>query len=70
MKGVRQRPSGAWEARITNDHKPIYLGQFPTDLEAAFAYDQKARELFGEFACPNFHPDYEGAYYERRSMND
>lgn len=66
LKGVRQRTTGMWEARITCEHKPLYIGQFHEEITAAFAYDRKARELFGEFACPNFHPDYEGAYHDMR----
>ena len=37
-----------------------YLGVFPTAEEAAHAYDQKARELHGEWAILNF-PDSEAA---------
>jgi len=71
LKGVHARKGGLkWEARITHAGKQAHIGEYLSTIEAAFAYDRKARELFGEFACPNFHPDYEGAYYERRSMND
>jgi len=33
--------------------KRIQIGNFPTAIEAARAYDAKAVELFGEFACTN-----------------
>jgi hypothetical protein len=32
----------------------FYLGNFATQKEAARAYDEKARELYGEFAVLNF----------------
>jgi len=32
----------------------IYLGIFDSDVEAAKGYDQKAKELFGQFARLNF----------------
>lgn len=42
-----------WQAYITTDEKQIGLGHFDTELEAAKAYNNKALELFGEFACLN-----------------
>lgn len=43
-----------WGAYIRNEGKKIYLGTYRTAEDAARAYDEKARELFGEFACVNF----------------
>lgn len=41
-----------WQASIGN----LYIGWYATPEAAAHAYDAKARELYGEFARPNF-PD-------------
>ncbi|PWA11094.1 endonuclease [Pueribacillus theae] len=43
-----------WVAEIRHNGKQIHLGYFFHEIEAAYAYDQAALELFGEFASPNF----------------
>jgi len=56
-KGVSwHKCSRKWSARIRCDGKLYNLGDFDNEMEAAMAYDDKAVELFGEFAWPNF-PD-------------
>lgn len=43
-----------WVARITHNYKNIHIGCFNTAEEAALAYDEKAKELFGDYAWLNF----------------
>ena len=43
-----------WRVRIMYNRKTHNLGYFEDEIEAAKVYDQKARELFGEFAWLNF----------------
>ena len=68
FKGVlwqkRANGSGFWKATITKDGVVRYLGSFPTDLEAAAAYNAAAIELYGAFAAIN---DLGQAADERRS---
>jgi hypothetical protein len=48
--GRRQK----WMAQIQSQGHNRYLGLFTTPEEAAHAYDDAARALFGEFAAVNF----------------
>ena len=50
-KGVRRHRS-KWQANIFKGKK-IYIGSFDNEDEAARAYNEKAKELFGEYARPN-----------------
>ncbi len=43
-----------WKAEICLNHKHICIGYFNSEIEAAKAYDKKAKELFSEFARTNF----------------
>lgn len=55
-KGVfrtKNSKKNPWRARITNNGKRIHLGVFPSKKEAAIAYNEKAKELFGDFAATN-----------------
>lgn len=55
FRGVtRHRQLNKWQAMICLDNERRYLGVFDDEEEAARAYDRKARELFGDFARPNF----------------
>jgi len=55
FKGVvRHKRAKKWQAQIMFKKENIYLGLHKTKIEAAQAYDKKAKELFGEFANLNF----------------
>ncbi len=43
-----------WQAQIGDNGKYRYLGYFTDEKLAACAYDDAAREIFGEFAVCNF----------------
>lgn len=54
LKGVCFYPkTGKWRAYIQKDKKWKQIGYFETKEEAAVAYNEKAKELFGEFAWLN-----------------
>lgn len=54
FKGVSKDNSGKWTANIWVNGKQKYLGRYYSKKEAALAYDQAAKEYFGEFARLNF----------------
>ncbi len=43
-----------WRAQICVNRRPINLGLFRSEEEAAYAYDKAAEEHFGDFALINF----------------
>jgi hypothetical protein len=53
FKGVRKQ-RGKWQAGISSKGKRYYLGVFSEEEEAARAYDQAARRIFGFCAAVNF----------------
>jgi hypothetical protein len=54
-KGVSwHKCSRKWSARVRCDGKFNNLGDYKDEMAAAMAYDDKAVELFGEFAYLNF----------------
>ncbi len=58
FKGVtRNSQSKNWRAYIVVDRRQFHLGSFESEEAAARAYDNAARERFGEFACLNFPTD-------------
>lgn len=58
FKGVTAtRNKQKWQAIIKRRGQAFYLGSFSDPAEAARAYDQKAREVDGEFARLNFPPE-------------
>ena len=43
-----------WTAHIMSSGESFYLGSFPSETEAAVAYDAAAADKHGTFACLNF----------------
>ena len=58
-----------WRARITVNGKQIEIGRFKSEFLAAEAYDQKAIELFSEFANLNF-PSQKQKLLRKKKQNE
>ena len=43
-----------WYSQTQFKNKNIFIGYFKKEIDAAKAYDNKVKELFGEFSQPNF----------------
>ena len=56
--GVK-KSTGKFESRIQKDGKQMCIGIFDTEIEAAKAYNEKAKELFGDKAILNDIPTNE-----------
>lgn len=55
FKGVHwSKIAKKWHSKIYQNGKLIHIGYFADEIEAAKAYDKKAKELFDKFANVNF----------------
>lgn len=56
-KGVSwDKNRGKWTSHICKNGKQNNIGRFDNEIDAALAYDERARKIYGEFAFVNF-PD-------------
>ena len=54
FKGVTfEKNISKWRGQLRHNSKTYHLGCFDIEIDAAIAYDKKAQEVFGEYACLN-----------------
>jgi len=59
-KGVNRAEQNAfkkWRAKLKHKGKEIHIGHYACEHEAALAWNKKALELWGEYACLNEVPE-------------
>lgn len=62
---------GSWRAQISiGKQRSRFLGQWPTEEDAALAYDQAAREQYGEYARLNFPGALPSASHQYQSRSE
>ena len=49
-----ERRPKKWRVMIRKDNKRHWIGSFADEIEAAIAYDEAAKQLWGKEACLNF----------------
>lgn len=55
FKGVHwDKLNNCWKTEIMINRKHVWIGRFEYEIDAAHAYDVKAKELFGEYVWLNF----------------
>jgi hypothetical protein len=58
-----------WRAKLKKNGKLFPLGEYRSEWAAARAYDEAAREMFGEFAALNFPRPGELAAHRPKDLN-